>query len=193
MRYEPPPASRAVLGAVVDLLADKQTAALPHLTGATYICRLPGGEIYYDSKLDLDSDGSKYAAQDKTGQAETSLRYPDGRSVDADQISYFVLPGGFYEKHGIKLGDLAAVIYGARVAFAIFGDTGPKSKIGEGSIALHRALGHETIRNGKFHDVGIDKHVITIVFPRSGDGKPKPQAQINTLGAQYLSDLVKSG
>ena len=94
-------------------------------------------ESYYDSKLDLDTDGSIYAGQDRTGQGATAL--------------------------------------------------GPRHGIGEGSIALHRALGHETIVNGRLRNVGIDRGVITIVFPHSGDGAPQTPERIQTLGGVCLA------
>src|SRR5436190_17461197 len=143
--YQPPVASQPLLGNVVSLLNSSRTHGIrPLLHGARHMAKLPGGEVYYDSALELDTDGSVYAAQDGTGQSRTSLRYADGSSVDADDIPYFVLPGHFYTRHRIQLGDVAAVIYGRLLAFAVFADVGPAANIGEGSIALHRALGHET-------------------------------------------------
>ncbi len=147
--YEPPASCKRLLGAVASLLKNDKTVILRYLTGARHICILPGGELYFESKLDLDSDGSVYAAQDKTGQTATSLRYADTKSVDADRIQFFVLPGGFYHQFHINLGDVAAILYQGRLAFAVFADVGPAHKIGEGSIALHRALAHETVRDGR--------------------------------------------
>ncbi len=138
-------------------------------------------ESYYDSKLDLDTDGSIYAGQDRTGQGATALRYPGGRSVDANAVLYFVLPGLFYQAWRIRKGDLGAVFYRDHLAFAVFADVGPRHRIGEGSIALHRALGHETIVNGRLRNVGIDRGVITIVFPHSGDGTPQTPERIQAL------------
>jgi hypothetical protein len=161
-----------------------------HFAGAQFLCKLPGGQIYFDSKLDLDSDGSPFAKQDRTGQAETSLRYPGGRSVDANAVPYFVLPGGFYAQHGVRLGDVATILNKGMMAFAVFADVGPHGKIGEGSIALHRALGHETIHNGKLRDVGIDRGVVTIVFPGSGDGTPQTPDRISSRGRGLFALLA---
>ncbi|ODV41868.1 hypothetical protein AWV79_32075 [Cupriavidus sp. UYMMa02A] len=69
---------------------------------------------------------------------------------------YFVLPGctdaankvscvAPYKQLGMQLGDLAAIISGDKISFAIAGDSGPEKKFGEGSIQLHRELGHEVI------------------------------------------------
>jgi Fungal chitosanase of glycosyl hydrolase group 75 len=189
--YLPPIASSATLGGIVDLLRNFATPVTAHhLTGARYVCKFPGGELYYDSKLDLDADGSAYAAHDPTGQAHTSLRYANGTSVDADRVSYFVLPSHFYQQHGIRLGDVAAVIYNGRLAYAVFADVGPRHRIGEGSIALHRALGHETIHHGRLHNVGITRDVITIVFPGSGNRTPQMPEAIASIGRNRYSLLA---
>ena len=87
--------------------------------------------------------------------------------------NYFVLPGKFWEARGFRQGDIGVVIFGLRVAFACFVDVGPKTSLGEGSIALHRELGFETVHNGKVNRKwGIDSGVVTIVFPRSGKARP---------------------
>jgi hypothetical protein len=187
--YEPPGWCRPLLGSVLTSLKSEHTVILPYLTGARHICKLPGGQIYYESGLELDSDGSIYARQDKTGQGGTSLR-AHGHPVDANSIPYFVLPGGFPSKHHIRLGDIAAVLHRGQIAFAVFADSGPAWKIGEGSIALHRALGHETIRGGRLHDVGISAEVITIVFPHSGDHTPQSPQRIQAKGRAILANLV---
>jgi hypothetical protein len=191
--YLPPIASSVTLGGIVNLLRDSATPLTAHnLIGARYVCKFPGKELYFDSKLDLDSDGSAYAAQDRTGQAQTSLRYANGTSVDADRVPFFVLPRHFYQQHGIRLGDVAAVIYYGRLAYAMFADVGPRHRIGEGSIALHRALGHETVHHGRLHNVGISRDVITIVFPGSGNGTPQMPDAIASIGRNRYSLLSSS-
>jgi hypothetical protein len=155
----------------------------------TVVVRLPGGELYYESLLELDSDGSEYMAQDPTGQPKTSLLYHDGKPLDANAVPYFVLPKPLADQMGIRLGDVAAVIYGDKVEFAIFGDVGPSTKLGEGSIALHRGLGHEVIQNGKYLDESIDAGVSTIVFPHSGNGTPQTPDKIREIGRAALRRL----
>jgi hypothetical protein len=188
--YHPPAASLAKLGNIVGLLANATKIQHAFQKGGKAIFQLESGELYYDSLLDLDSDGSRFATVDATGQSDTSLHQPDGQPVDADAVPFFVLPGGgFASEFGIKLGDVAAVIFKDKIEFAVFADTGPKKKLGEGSIALHRSLGHETIRNGKFHDEAIDADVITIVFPGSGDGTPQTPERIREIGKSLFMAL----
>lgn len=149
-----------------------------HFMGETFMCRLPDGEIYFESKLSLDADGSPYWKQDRPdAKPDTAAHFPDGKPLDADLVNYFVLPGGFWYHYGIRKGDIGIVIYGVSQAFACFGDVGPSRHLGEGSISLHRELGNETIRNrdtasgGALNrSGGIDRGVITIVFPKSGNG-----------------------
>ncbi len=182
-----PSASRNRLGGIVDALSRSTKIEHSFKKGGKTIYRLPGGQLYYVSLLDLDSDGSRWAKQDGTGQSDTSLHQPDGKPVDADAVPYFVLPGkGFYQQFSIHLGDIAAIIYKDKIEFAVFADRGPNQKLGEGSIALHRSLGHETIRGGRFHDEAIDNNVVTIVFPGSGDGTPQTPDKIRALGKKLF-------
>lgn len=164
--------------------------------GKKFMCKLPTGQIYFDSKLALDSDGSPvYAPQDPSGQLHTATKLPDGSDLDADVINYFVLPGGFWLKHGIRKGDIGVVIFGIRVAFACFGDVGPSDSLGEGSISLHRELGNEPIRNrdsasgGRLINRGIDSGAITIVFPGSGNGFGRKNADSKALGETLFRKL----
>jgi Fungal chitosanase of glycosyl hydrolase group 75 len=190
VNYHPPADSLSRLGAITGRLESATRINHAFRKGGKVIFKLEGGELYYDSLLDLDSDGSRWATQDATGQTDTSLHQPDGGPVDSDAVPFFVLPGrGFYQQFGIRLGDIAAVIYRDKIEFAVFADHGPASKLGEGSIALHRSLGHETIRGGRFHDEAIDANVITIVFPGSGDGTPQTPERIRSTGRQLFTGL----
>jgi hypothetical protein len=114
------------------------------------MCLLPGGALYFDSKLSLDLDGSPFWNQDiPDSQPQTSVKWEDGVDVDSNVYSYFVLPGNFWNVNGFREGDIGVVIFGMRVVFACFVDSGPQKSLGEGSINLHRELGFETLRNGK--------------------------------------------
>jgi hypothetical protein len=181
-----------VLGKIPLLLDHPKTETLDHvLIGKTFLCKLPGGQLYFESLLDLDTDGSVYYAQDPFGQPGTSAKDAAGHNLDSDQINYFVLPGGLYAQYGIQLGDIGVVIYRARKVYACFGDVGPANKLGEGSIALHRALGHETIFKGKLVNAAIDGGVTTIVFPNSGgDGiHGQTNAESSRIGEQLFQQL----
>jgi hypothetical protein len=100
---------------------------------------------YFVSGMSITTDGicSKPCPNDPMHQDTTSLRDPDtAKSLDPTQISYVVLPLRKSKTDQIALGDLAAV-YNAqnkKLAFAVVGDLGPPSRLGEGSIALAQAL-----------------------------------------------------
>src|SRR5260221_12936387 len=102
--YHRPAASLSRLGGIADTL--KRSAKIDHVLrkGGKALFKLPGGELYYDSLLDLDTDGSRFSVQDRTGQSDTSLHQPDGKPVDSDAVPFFVLPGGFQPQFGISLG-----------------------------------------------------------------------------------------
>jgi hypothetical protein len=172
--YQPDPGAVPTLGGAAPKLA--AAAAIPNNfhPAPNFIGKLESGEIFFDSSLELDTDGwpDGEHAGDPDWQPDTSLRLPDHSSLDANTIPYFVLPlpPSWPAQFGIQLGDYAAVVFGQKLAFAIFGDRGPRTKIGEGSIALLRRLGEERIRpDGTVRNAGMGPRVITIVFPGSGD------------------------
>ena len=130
-----------------------------------------GWALYLRSDLDLDTDGPKQSGirYDQYHQDETALRYKDGMSVSSHLIPYVVIPGQW--STGIKLGDYCLVQYKDKITSAIVADIGPRTKIGEGSIALHDMLGFDRVKGDKIVDVGITSGVRTVFFPGSGDGK----------------------
>lgn len=92
--------------------------------------------------------------------------------VDARKIPYIVLPPEFIKQFGVAMGDLALVTNqkNGRSSFAIFADVGPRGKIGEGSVALARALG---LNDDPRHGGTGNPDIAYLVFPRSGLGSGK--------------------
>jgi len=103
------------------------------------------------------------------------------RYVNADQIPYISLTGAAWDwartKRGLQKGDLAFVSLGGRSAFAIFAEIGG-SQLGEGSMALARMLGG----TGNPRSEILRNHVIYVVFPGSGAGRPLTLDQIKGMG-----------
>ncbi|HEY9676834.1 MAG TPA: glycoside hydrolase family 75 protein [Drouetiella sp.] len=100
--------------------------------------------VYLRSGMTVDADGSPRARQiDPDGQANTSMRYANNKSLNAEVVPYMVLPAGKYQQHGIKLGDMVLVrnTDTGKMAVAVFGDVGPGRKSGEGSMALAAEIG----------------------------------------------------
>jgi hypothetical protein len=60
------------------------------------------------------------------------------RYIDAENVPFIVLPKGGFGKVGI--GDVAIVRHKDKVVYAIVGDAGPATKLGEGSIGLNARL-----------------------------------------------------
>ena len=147
------------------------------------------------SDLDLDTDGVKDPSihYEPTHQSTTSID-PAGKWLNSNALNFIVIPGGMSERHGDQLGmgTLATVIYSGRIAHAVVADVGPRTKYGEGSIALHRALGFERIRDGRIVDCGVDRGVLTLIYfgHRLGHG-PLTQADIDAackpLWAKFTS------
>ena len=77
------------------------------------------------------------------GTALINPTFPESsqyRYVNSEEIPFFVMPGTHYT--GAKTGDCGLVLNAATGdnCFAVFGDVGPKDKIGEISIRLATAL-----------------------------------------------------
>ncbi len=161
----------------------------------------------YVSKLAIDFDGSPLACgpnRDIQDQCGTSLMLPDAsgklRPVNADRTPYVVIPnfgppdtgGEFSRLTGLHVGDFGVVIWRGVATPVIVADTGPYNKLGEGSLALHRALGHEQCAQRDADDVcvaandpqeSIESDVVTILFP--GSAKPG-------LTAETLDETVRT-
>lgn len=95
--------------------------------------------------IDTDGDLSKadpklaaLARRDPHRQAQTSVQYRNGKSLDPTRVPYVVIPIGY---KAAKNGEFVVVEYGGRSVLAVVGDRGPKHRFGEGSMALAIALG----------------------------------------------------
>lgn len=121
----------------------------------------------------------------ETALADRSKAINDpARYVDASKIPFMVLPGGLARELGARVGDFAMVLNerNGRSSYAIFADVGPTDRIGEGSVALAENLGiHSDARNG-----GTWRGILYIVFPGSGEGRPKSIEEINEHGQNLL-------
>jgi hypothetical protein len=122
---------------------------------------------------------SATALADRTKPVNDPTRY-----VDASKIPFIVLPGAMARQFGARPGDFAAVINlgNGKSSRAIFGDTGPSNRIGEGSMALAENLGiRSDARNG-----GARRGILYLVFPGSGNGRPRTIEEINAETEKLL-------
>jgi hypothetical protein len=99
------------------------------------------GSITYTAKAAIDDDGTGPAHGDPCEQSDTSLHL-NGEPLNADVDRYIVVPPAIIEGvQGIVLGCRAVVSYNGATTEAVVGDVGPRSKLGEISIATAKALG----------------------------------------------------
>jgi len=147
------------------------------------------------SDLDLDTDGQKdpNIRYESTHQSQTSVD-PQGEWLNSNTLNFIVLPGGFSARHGntCPMRTLATVAYNGHIAHCIVADIGPKSKFGEGSIALHRALGFERVKNEKIVDCGIDSGVTTVIYANTSISTPCNQSDIDKACKPYWDKFTAS-
>lgn len=190
----------------------------------TVVLRFPDNTVFFDAKMAIDADGSVLSKRaERPNQPETSFRYPKaaeadgstasvsdpyatgpGPSLDSERVPYVVMPlGDFRRESGVQLGDLAAVVKDGRVVFAIVGDLGPRTHIGEGSMKLHNELGHTMCTAydaegncSAFTDNSIDPPVLYFLFPDTkkliyeGLNAGNINERINTAGQQVWSAFL---
>jgi hypothetical protein len=172
----------------------------------TALLRFGDGTIFFDAKMAIDADGSEISKKaEHPNQPETALRYPTSSlSLDSERVPYIVMPlGDFRRESGVGLGDLAAVIKDDKVQFAIVGDLGPRTHIGEGSMKLHEQLGHsictaydDAHNCSAFTDNSIDPPVLYFIFPDSrklifdGLSAENINQRIATVGQQLWSTFL---
>lgn len=107
------------------------------------------------------------------------------RYVNASAIPYIVLPALVRDRGGARLGDFATVRRrsNGKLSHAIYADSGPAGKIGEGSIALAEALG---LPPSPKHGGTNEKDIVYVVFAGSGNGRPRRKAEINAIGKKLF-------
>jgi hypothetical protein len=192
--YIPPPQARPQLGTIVDLLPRATVIPGARLKEVflAYVPtdgRIPSKEVLYfhTTHLDLDTDGKTTswgdAKAEKTHQDQISLdkfaraRGIDRESTDSNVTPFLVLPLRDAQTdsiwvgkdHAIMLGDVGVIIGRNKVVYAQFADVGPSGKLGEASLAVHRAFGQDNITGRtRVLDTDLTGPFVTIVFPGSG-------------------------
>lgn len=107
-------------------------------------------------------------------QPAQSPRTPQAQ-LDSNAVPFAVIPGNWQStgNPGPKLGDFGVAYRrsNGKLTFFIIGDTGPRNKLGEGSVALHQALGNDPfvmrfgVRRARQGIGGRD--VVYLLFPNS--------------------------
>jgi hypothetical protein len=118
---------------------------IPDPTGAVNVLieQGPHEKVTYLSKFAVDGDGSGSSHGDPDYQPDTSL-HVSGKPLNSDIDLYGVIPPQVvFQTSGIMLGCLGKCTNknNGKTAVMVCGDVGPHDKVGEGSIALAKALG----------------------------------------------------
>jgi hypothetical protein len=120
----------------------------PHtgLPATVDVCRL-NGAFFWTSEMRIDCDGQSSPQCRKAPyfSNQTAFTQSNGKPLDAARLPYVTLPDPSskfsYINAGIQPGAVAVVLYGGKMAYGVFGDTGPSDMIGEASYAMASALG----------------------------------------------------
>jgi len=128
------------------------------------------GRVRWTAKMAIDGDGTGSSHGDPDFQPRTSLNL-NGQYLNSDVDKYIVVPPAIINGvEPIVLGCQAFVSYKGQRTEAVVGDIGPRHKIGEGSIALAKALGIPWSPISGGVDSGVD-YIITPGTPANVDGK----------------------
>jgi hypothetical protein len=106
------------------------------------------------------------------------------RYVNSETIPYIAIPPKFSKD--FRLGDIALVVnkLNNKRCFAIFADTGPGNKIGEGSIFLAQQLGLKSNpKNG-----GTQSGIVYILLKNSGKGTILTNTEIQAIGKTKITE-----
>jgi len=126
---------------------------------------------------------SMTSLQNSTFPVTDSRRY-----VDAATIPYVALPEALTAAGQVHLGDLVAVVNqnNGKVVYAIYADQGPKDRLGEGSLCLANQLRGSPVPDAVGTRQSLPKGIVYVLFPGSGDHRPKTREKINTAGAKLF-------
>jgi hypothetical protein len=162
----------------------------------TNICKL-NGAVYFTADMDIDCDGRMTTHCPGTGadkdccyQNDTSFHNKQGQPLASENTPYVVIPQDFMYP-GLDTqngGNVIAVIYNHQLEYAVFGDTGPTSIIGEASWSCANNLGI----NPSPAQGGAGSGVTYIVFVGNGTQGADIENNMETqqLGATLAQQLV---
>lgn len=147
----------------------------------------PGDTVILNGAGHIDADGGTNWRNDRTGQANTSLRDARGRSLNAETRNFVAVPKDLYKGMGLKMGDAVLVEYNGRQSWGIIGDAGPnaRQKWGEMSVHMAKELGINPDPNRG----GVQSGVRYTFFKNSHHEKgtnPHSNAEAQAVGMQRL-------
>ncbi len=150
-----------------------------------------GAVTFSTNSMQVDTDGSSSSHGSSTHQFQTTLSV-NGKYADSGKVPFIALPPAVTKNLGAKMGDMVRVTApNGKQSWAIIADHSNNAagrKLGEGSVALHRALGYNST-GAASHVKGEVKFE---VFPGSGKalgttrGSIPTAQQINQFGAKLM-------
>lgn len=164
-------------------------------SGDIPVCKSKGGAVHWKADFDVDCDGQRTDEcnenTDPWFQPETAFTQSDGKPLNSAELPHIVvpLPSGLwdYESAGIGGGTVGVATYQDKVVYAVVGDLGPKSIIGEGSYALAEALGIDPDPSTG----GVSGKVVDfILFPGVTADPIEDPAQSESLGTEAANKLI---
>jgi len=152
------------------------------------------GALYWVADMDVDCDGRPTPgkcdrAHDCCFMMDTAVHGPSG-ALAAAETPYVVIPNNFHPA-GLTPGTVIAVIYGGKIQYAVFGDTGPQNIIGEASYATAEKLGIPPSAT----DGGINGRSVTYIAFTGAGTVPKnaeDQAETRALGESLMAKLLQN-
>jgi len=177
---------------VIDSAGGKRKNGLSN--GELLVLPSPDVVVYWQGKPYVQPDGDfKGFYLSSTSYENPALPEIDPtRYLDARNIHYIVLPGGFVPE--AQIGDLAAVYdpYTHNVSYAIYGDIGPGTESGEASLGTIKGL-KLPVTDGKSSPGQCRDDLTFIVFPNTekkleaAEPWPHKQETIDRLAAEELN------
>lgn len=152
------------------------------------------GAVFFKADMDIDCDGVRTTQCNEQTDCcfypDTAFHTSTDQPLNAAQLPYIVLPQPTstwdYRNYGIDGGSVVAVIYNNQVTYAVVGDTGPTSIIGEASYATAVNLGiNPDPSNG-----GTEGPVTYIVFPNTHVNPIENHNNATSLGEQVATQFA---
>ncbi len=152
--------------------------------------------VFWKADMDIDCDGQPgprcNRRTDPSFSEATAYQQSDGRYLSAERLPYIVVPAPSrtwdHDDDGVRGGSVAAVVYRGRVQYAVVGDIGPDSIIGEASYATAKGLGIRPGPNG-----GAPSGVTYIVFKYSQVKPIESHAAAVAVGRRLAQQFVHGG
>jgi hypothetical protein len=158
-------------------LTDFKQAKAEHFKGPTKICffaMVSDGQGVPLIQGETDPKPGYFVSTTALHQPGENVRSQQAQ-LDSNTVPFAVIPGKWQSRGapGPKLGDMGVAYRqsNGKSAFFVIGDTGPGNKLGEGSVALHKALGNDPFMmrfgvNRARKGIG-DRDAIYLLFPNS--------------------------